>query len=123
MNSSRILRNARGIDMVNGLLNGSRLSVSTSPLRSMSSRSPSPKRKSLEVLELEEEIKILEQKLKKCKSKVEELKYRPGGPGYEKAKQRFETMALVQNVKKKKFTKSPKRVPIPRKSIKKAKSL
>jgi hypothetical protein len=52
------------------------------------SRSPSPK-KSREVLMLEEKINELQEQIKKYKLKMNELKYRPGGVGYEKSKLRF----------------------------------
>jgi hypothetical protein len=85
--------------------------------KSSRSRSPSPKRKTQEVIDLENKIKQLEDKVKRYKDKITELKYRPGGVGYEKAKERFQMGVRKQLA----IPTSPK--PKTRKSLKKGKSL
>jgi hypothetical protein len=80
------LAHSNSISLLNPPL---RVNNRTSPSRTnriSPRKSPTPAEK---ISMLEEKIKELEDKVKKYKMKVNELKYRPGGTGYEKAKQRF----------------------------------
>ncbi len=118
------LRTARFVDREDNLINSGDLNQSglfvLSPYAERKKRSP--ERKSQEVKILEDKIKKLEEDLEKCKMKLKDLKYRPGGPGYEKAKQRFEMGVAKQKASKPKPKKSSKRKS-PRKSLRKAKSM
>ena len=114
------LRNARFVDRQGNLIESGDLMRSGlfSPVVDRKKRTPE-KSQEVKMMELEEKIKKLEEQLEKCKMKVKDLKYRPGGPGYKKAKQRFEMGVVKQKATKK----SPKRRTSPRKSLRKAKSM
>ncbi len=110
------LRNARFVDREDGLIDYLEDGLEII--------SPIPERKNQQITTLEARIKNLEEELKKCKLKLTELKFRPGGPGYEKAKQRFEMGVAKQIASKKVIKKSPKKKRIfARKSLTKAKSI